>query len=98
MEYISSLERRAIERGEKKGLQQGLLRQQRSAANIAVRQLRQILGELKPATIKRIEALPVKQLEKLSVALLKFSRMIDLYKWLRENAQPASKTKRNGAK
>jgi len=95
MEYISSFERRAMERGEQKGLQQGL---QQAAASVAVRQLRQILGDLKPATIKRIEVLPVKQLEKLSVALLKFSRMTDLYKWLRENAQPARKTKRNGAK
>lgn len=110
MEYLMPFERRAMERGEQKGmqegmqkgmqqgLQQGLQRQQRSAARVAVGQLREILGELKPTTIKRIEALPVERLERLSVALLKFGKMSDLYKWLRENAQPARKTKQNGAK
>ena len=95
MEYMMPFERRAMERGEQQGLQQGL---QQAAASVAVLQLREILGELKPTTVKRIKALSVEQLEELSMALLKFSKMTDLYKWLRENAQPARQTKRNGAK
>lgn len=86
MEYISGLERRAIERGWQQG-------QQQTAMTIALRLLNRRLGVLTPTGIKRIESLSVTQLETLTDALLDFSTMSDLNKWLRENGKTAKTAK-----
>ena len=91
MEYISGLERRAIERGWQQG-------QQQTATTIALRLLNRRLGVLTPTGIKRIESLSVAQLETLTDALLDFSTMSDLNKWLRENGKSANTTKTTKAK
>ena len=110
MEYISGMERRAIERGLRQGMQQGMQQgvqqglqqgllqgiqqgQRQSAATIILRLLNRRLGALTPTGIKRIESLSVTQLETLTDALLDFSTMSDLNKWLRENGKSAKTTK-----
>ena len=115
MEYISGMERRAIERGLRQGMQQGMQQgvqqglqqgllqgiqqgQRQSAATIILRLLNRRLGALTPTGIKRIESLSVTQLETLTDALLDFSTMSDLNKWLRENGKSVSAAKATKAK
>ncbi len=82
MKYYSGLERRAFERGRQLGFQIGLHAH-----------LKRFLGDLKPTTIKRIAALPTTQLELLADALVDFSTMSDLNKWLRENGKSVTLAK-----
>jgi hypothetical protein len=98
MEYLSGMERRAIQRGLEKGMQQGLqqgLEQglEQGAASIVLRQLLRRLGELKPSVIRRVETLPLEKLEQLSEALLDFTSAKDLKKWLKEHAPARRKAK-----
>ena len=94
MEYISGLERRAIERGMQQGMEIGIAEGLHlSGATIALRLLNRRLGILTQPTIKRINALSVAKLEQLTEDLLDFSTMSDLNKWLRENGKSVSLTK-----
>ncbi len=86
MEYVTGIERRAIQRGLQQGLGQG-------AASIVLRLLRRRLGELKSSVVARIEALPIEKLEQLSEALLDFTSIKDLNAWLRDHAPARRKTK-----
>lgn len=90
MEYVTGIERRAIQRGLQQGLQQGL---GQGAASIVLRQLQRRLGELKPSVVARIEAMPLEKLEQLSEALLDFTSTKDLNRWLRDHAPARRKTK-----
>ncbi len=56
MQYVTGIERRAIERG----LQQG---KQEAASSSILRQLQRRLGELKPSVITRIKALRIEKKE-----------------------------------
>jgi len=49
---------------------------------IAKRQLNRRVGELDPDLIKQVEALPIEALEELTDALLDFSSVTDLQRWL----------------
>ena len=99
MEYISGLERRAIERGRQEGQQQGIQQgQYLTAASFSIRLLTRSLGELSPQVVKKIEKLSLAQLEKLIDALLDFSTMSDLNKWLRENGKSVTVAKTSRAK
>ncbi len=98
VEYISGIERRAIQRGLEKGMQQGLQQglqqgEQQGAAVIVLRLLRLKLGELKQSVVTRVETLPLLKLEQLLEAAEHFTSVKDLNKWLREHAPSRRKTK-----
>jgi predicted transposase YdaD len=59
-----------------------VLGRQAEAAALCLRQLRRRCGELPPATVARIEALALDQLEELADSLLEFSGVADLQRWL----------------
>lgn len=94
MKYVTSIERRGIEKGRQEGLKTGV-------AGVALRQLQRRLGPLDEASQAHIRALPLEQLEELSDALLDFNTPADLALWLQQHPlsiQPAaSADKRNGA-
>ena len=101
MEYISGFERRAMERSMQEGLQKGLQKglqqgvqqgRQEQGAAMALRLLHRRVGEIKPTIAKRIASLPLAQIEALTDALLDFSTVGDLNKWLREQGQVRRKT------
>ncbi len=83
MQYVSGIERRAIQRGRQEGLQQG---KQEAAASIILRLLRRQLGDLKPSVVTRIKGLPLEKLDRLLEALPDIASAKVLNKWLRENA------------
>jgi hypothetical protein len=56
-------------------------------ANANLRQLNRLCGPLNPATTAQIQAMPLKQLEALSNALLDFTGPQDLADWLEANRQ-----------
>jgi predicted transposase/invertase (TIGR01784 family) len=63
--------------------QQGELRgEQREARSLVLRQLTHRVGELPPSLQSQVEALPLAQLENLSLALLNFQNETDLQHWL----------------
>ncbi|MFM7635496.1 MAG: DUF4351 domain-containing protein [Cyanobacteriota bacterium] len=65
--------------GRKEGRQEG---RRDEAAAVTLRQLNRRCGPLSPATIARIQALPLERLESLADALLDFSGPADLSTWL----------------
>jgi hypothetical protein len=71
MPFISPTEELAMERGEKKGEQQ-----------LIIRQLNRRIGEIKSSLIDTIRTLTIEQLELLGEALLDFSSITDLEQWL----------------
>jgi predicted transposase YdaD len=54
--------------------------------NMVLRQLGQNCGQLSIELVREVTALPLDQLEALGDALLKFKKVKDLEKWLKENA------------
>jgi predicted transposase/invertase (TIGR01784 family) len=54
--------------------------------DMALSQLEENCGQLTIELVREVTALPIGQLEALSKALLKFKKVKDLEKWLRENA------------
>ena len=70
MSYITTGERIGYERGQQK---------------LVLRQLHKRVGELPQEVIEEIQTLPVKQLETLGEALLDFTDVDDLLRWLRAN-------------
>jgi predicted transposase YdaD len=54
--------------------------------NMVLRQLGQNCGQLSMELVREVTALPIDRLEILGNALLKFKKVKDLEKWLRENA------------
>jgi Domain of unknown function (DUF4351) len=63
---------------------------QTGSASIVLRQLRGVFGQLDESLQERIRALPLKKIEKLGDALIKFESVKDLDAWLKQNA-PASR-------
>jgi predicted transposase YdaD len=53
--------------------------------DIVLRQLGQNCGQLSIELVREVNVLPINQLEALGDALLKFKKVKDLEKWLREN-------------
>jgi flagellar biosynthesis/type III secretory pathway protein FliH len=89
MQYVTSIERRGIEKGLQQGRQEGL---QMGAAEITLRQLQRRFGALEAAAQAHIRALPLEQLEELSEALLDFAALSDLEVWLQQHPLPSSST------
>jgi hypothetical protein len=75
MELTTSWHEAGRVEGRAEGRRQG-------AADIVLRQLRRRVGNVPEAVAKRIEALPVEQLERLADDLLDFSALGDLEHWL----------------
>ncbi|MBD2138344.1 DUF4351 domain-containing protein [Anabaena sp. FACHB-1237] len=84
MPFISPTEELAMERGEQKGIQWGIQREQ----ELVIRQLNRRIGEIKFSLIETIRKLKVEELELLGEALLDFSSVSDLEQWLA--TQPTS--------
>ena len=57
--------------------------------SMVLNQLEQNCGQLSMELVREVTALPIVQLEALGKALLKFKKVKDLEKWLRENASEA---------
>jgi hypothetical protein len=86
MEYLSSMERRAMERGRQAGLvegvQQGVLQGELSGRAVTVqRQLARRLGVLSKEDEQRIRSLSVAMLDRLADDLLDFTEPADLQRW-----------------
>jgi two-component sensor histidine kinase len=54
--------------------------------NIVLSLLEENCGQLEMELVREVTALPIGRLEALAKALLKFRKIKDLEKWLRENA------------
>lgn len=78
MLFISPTEELAMERGEQKGIQQGIQREQQ----LIIRLLNRRVGEIESSLIDTIRTLTIDQLESLGEALLDFSTVTDLEQWL----------------
>ena len=75
-----------LDRGRQEGEAQGEARGRAlGEATVTLRQLNRRCGPLSEATIARIQALPLEQLEALAEALLDFSGPTDLAAWLKEH-------------
>ena len=86
MEYLSSMERRAMERGRQAGLlegvQQGVLQGELSGRAATVqRLLARRLGVLSKEDEQRIRSLSVTMLDRLADDLLDFAEPADLQRW-----------------
>jgi predicted transposase/invertase (TIGR01784 family) len=58
----------------------------KASLNMVLSLLEENCGQLQMELVREVTALPIDQLEALSKALLKFKKVKDLEKWLRENA------------
>ncbi|WP_013325658.1 Rpn family recombination-promoting nuclease/putative transposase [Gloeothece verrucosa] len=58
---------------------------QQEGFNLVLRQLNRRVGQISPIEIEQIQALSIEQLENLGEALLDFSSVEDLRRWLEEN-------------
>jgi hypothetical protein len=86
MEYLSSMERRAMERGRQAGLlegvEQGMLQGELSGRTATVqRQLTRQLGALSKEDEQRIRSLSAAMLDRLADDLLDFAEPADLQRW-----------------
>ena len=54
---------------------------------LILRQLTRRVGQLSPEVQKKVEKLPLEQLENLGEALLDFNSMADLQTWLKANGE-----------
>jgi predicted transposase/invertase (TIGR01784 family) len=77
MEYVTTWERRGIEKGMAKGLKEGEVR-------LILRMLKRLVGTLPLEVKRRIRKLSLDQLESLSDDLLDFASMDDLLVWLKK--------------
>jgi flagellar biosynthesis/type III secretory pathway protein FliH len=86
MEYLSSMERRAMERGRQdgiqEGMQQGILQGELSGRAATVqRLLARRLGALSKEDEQRVRSLSVTMLDRLADDLLDFTEPADLQRW-----------------
>jgi hypothetical protein len=82
MEYLSSMERRAMERGRQVGILEGMQQGELSGrAATAVRLLTRRLGMLAQEDERRVRSLSVTMLDRLADDLLDFQEPADLQRW-----------------
>ncbi len=79
MPYVTSWERRGLERGQEIGEEKG-------QKKMVLQLLKWKFGALETEVAAKIEQLPVSRLNKLAKALLKFTKPADLTRWLDRNA------------
>ena len=102
MELMTSWEKRGWKRGKKEGLKEGLKEgtqkgRQEAFQEIVLRQLQLKLGVLSAPLATRLRALPVKQLDQLSLDLFSFASATDLEAWLERHAPKRKLQPSNGA-
>lgn len=86
MNYMTSLEEIAMERGLEQGIERGLEQGQRTAlVRMNLRLLNAKLGSVSAEAEQAVTALPVTKLEQLGVDLLNFHTGQDLQDWLIAN-------------
>jgi len=78
MKYVTSIERRGIEKGVQIGLQKG-------SAALILRQLQRRFGALEETVQAQVRALPLAEIEALSDALFGFATRADLETWLQQH-------------
>ncbi len=88
MPYISTWERLVKEDGRKEGLSQGL---EQGTRNIVLRQLQKRFGNVSTDDHSRIAELSLAQLDKLSEALLAFTKVEQLTTWLNRHTRRKKK-------
>ena len=71
------------EEGREEGIQIG---EHKALSSLTLRQIHRVIGEIDSATRERIQALPNHKLEELGEALLEFTSLDDLNKWLSDNS------------
>jgi len=71
-----------LQKGRQEGLQQGL---QQGEAELVLKQLGRRLGTLSSSQEKTVRRLPLQKIEALGEALLDFTSLADLTRWLRNN-------------
>ena len=72
-----------MEEGREEGIQIG---EHKALCSLTLRLIHHVLGEIDSATQERIQALPNHKLEELGEALLDFTSLDDLNKWLSDNS------------
>ncbi len=88
MQYVTSIERRGIEKGRTEGRTEG-------SAELLLRLLRQRFGALEEAAQKHVRALPLEKLEALSDVLFSLTTPSDLEAWLQQHPLPAPNSMAN---
>jgi len=78
MTYVTSIERKGIEKGK-----------QEEAATLILRQLKRRVGEIGGELEQQVSAMPLEKLEELGEALLDFTGEADLKNWLEKNIPDA---------
>ncbi|MGH9832675.1 MAG: Rpn family recombination-promoting nuclease/putative transposase [Blastocatellia bacterium] len=73
-----------MEEGREEGIQIG---EHKALCSLTLRLIHHLLGEIDSATQERIQALPNHKLEELGEALLDFTSLDDLNKWLNDNSE-----------
>jgi hypothetical protein len=89
MKYVTSIERRGIQKGIEQGIQIGL---KKGTSEIILRQLQQRFGALDEAVQAHLRALPLEEIEALSDALFGFVTRADLEVWLQQHPLSAPPT------
>jgi hypothetical protein len=79
MGLISSWEQKGIEKGIEQGIEQG---QHAGKEDLIARQIERRIGSVSPQVVERLTQLSTAQLDELGVALLDFTSVADLEKWL----------------
>ena len=91
MQIVTSWMKEGIQQGKREGMQQGMQKGKRQgkqegkreeAAALVLRLLARRVGPLNAALRRQVTALPTARLEDLGEALLDFSAVDDLKKWL----------------
>lgn len=80
--FIELGKQRGLQQGRQEGLQQGL---QQGEAELVLKQLGRRLGTLSISQAKTVRRLPLRKIEALGEALLDFTSLADLTRWLRNN-------------
>jgi predicted transposase YdaD len=80
MPYITTWERRGIEKGLQQGLQQGL---QDGESNLLIHMLKRRFGQLSDELTSKVKSLPIPELESLGEAIFDFQSLSDLELWLK---------------
>lgn len=91
MPYVTSWERRGIERGQEIGQKIGEERgrkigKEKGQKELLLQLLKWKFGALERGVVAQIEQLPATRLNRLAKALLKFTEPADLTRWLDRNA------------
>jgi len=86
MTYVTSIERKGIEKGKQEGRAEG---KQEEAVTLILRLLKRRVGEIGAEVQQQVSAMPLEKLEELGEALLDFTEANDLQNWLGKNKPDA---------